>query len=160
MKKNNFENIFIALIIYRKSSSYEMYLVNQTDRNYSRVVGLTSASSSSDNDFMETGKAMKEIGNLPPYSFVFLEGTDLEELDFVILYKFDLYREQNKERPEMACLGLFAKYLWMDEKGMIDLPILNTKGFRIEINKADRSETIEQMVKHIDMKPKYYKFEQ
>jgi len=76
------------------------------------------------------------------------------------LYELDLYCEQNKERPEMACFNVFAKYLWMNEKGMIDLPILNTKGFRIKVAETDRSETIEKMVKHIDMKPKYYKSEQ
>jgi len=156
-EKNNFKNIFVALIINKENSTYEIYLVNQTNKNYSRVVGLTGAYMTCDEDLIQTSQAVKEIGDLPSHSFVFLEGADLGGLDFVIWYELDLYNEEDKRKPEMTRFSL-PKYSWIFEKEMLALPILNTKGLRIELGERSEHETIEEMIEHMDIKPKVYKY--
>ena len=74
-----------------------VYLVNNTDQAYSAVERLTGAFCSMDDDLMETGKRMTDMGGLPAASLAELEPSDTGELDFVVWYFLDMTDQQGNQ---------------------------------------------------------------
>ncbi len=136
--------------------SYRAYLINPTKDRYSRIVTLSVGFSGDDDSLSETSKSFKDWGPLEPNSYLVLEESDWDGLDWVICFDLDAYRE-NSPDPEKYTFHLPKYGGFQGEEGNTDdLPVLNIKGRILELGIRTGAETIEQAVKHINMKGGYY----
>lgn len=153
MEKQNVA-LFVGFIINEKDCSYEVHLVNPTDKHYSRVFALTGAYCGDDDGLIETSKATKEKGTLSAHSSLLLErGDDLDEFDFVIWFHLDIY-EAGKSIPTKVWFQL-PKYGW--NSTTVHLPVLEKKGTLIELEDRNDRETIEEEITHLNMNGGYHK---
>lgn len=146
------EEVFVALIIDWNNDRYESYIVNPTDKYYKRVVGYTGAFCGDDDGLIETSRAVKEFGELKPYSAIPVESSDTEAFDFVIWYHLDLYPKNGTEK-----VGLFAfhfpKYALAYDQAKQLLPIINRVGQKIKLEErtelnGQKPLTIDEMLKN------------
>lgn len=153
MKTKKYNEPFIGFIIDEKDYSYEIHLVNPTDKNFSRVFSLTGAFCGDDDGLLETSRATREKGILPSHSSILLEKSDLDGLDFVIWFHLDLY-EKEGGRPKKVCFYL-PKYHWTCENEK--LPVIEKKGIFIKLKTRIGYKTIEREVKTMNMDGGYHK---
>lgn len=138
---------FIGFIIDRKNYRFDVYLINPTNEHYKRVVLFTGAYASQDgDDLLQTSRLVKEKGELLPDSELLIDSSDLGELDFVIWYNLDLYTS-GAVNPEMLSFSIL-KYPWNYKKKVINLPILNREGMRIDLDRRQNNESIAEIVKN------------
>lgn len=146
--------LFVGFIINEKDSSYEVYLVNSTKKNYCRVFVLSGAYCGDDDGLLETSKVTKEKGPLPPHSFQLLERSDLDGLDFVIWFHLDIYEDAASE-PIRVWFEL-PKYGGLNSK-IVRLSVLEKEGTLIELETRNDGETIEEEIQHLNMNGVYHK---
>ena len=137
-------------------SSYEVYLVNDTDTPYNRVFALTGAYCGDDDGLIETSKMTKEKGALAPHSSLLLEKGNMDELEFVIWYHLDLY-EDGAPKPTTFWFDLPKYYGWITANMNQHLPVLGKNGMMVELVGRKDTETIEDEIKHINMSGGYHK---
>jgi hypothetical protein len=142
------EKIFVGLVVDWEKGTYEVYLVNPTGRRYKRVEVYTGAYCSGDNELLETSRAIKDLGELKPYSWVFLEGSGVDSFDFVIWYWLDLIPADENATVEKLCFYLPKYgYAMCYDKVKEYLPIIEKTGPRIEVSVRNGPETIDDGVK-------------
>jgi hypothetical protein len=127
------DKLFAAMVYSdEEKGEIDVYLVNvQKDVQYERLVSLTGAFVSADDDLLETNKILREYGQLNSMSTMRIDSTDVYELDFTIWYMIDMY-EQGNPTPTRITFSL-AKYGWFDKKNHIDIPILDAIGYQIKV---------------------------
>lgn len=136
---------FIGFTIDRKNYKFDVYLINPTNDHYKRVVLFTGAHASQDgDDLLQTSRLVKEKGELLPDSALLIDRSDLGELDFVIWYNLDLY-PSGGVNPEIFSFSIL-KYPWNYKKNVINLPILNREGMRIDLERRQNDENIAKIV--------------
>ena len=151
--KSTQQEIFIAFIM-RDSGDFNVYLVNNSDFHFYETKVLTGAYMSVDEDLLETGKVVKKKGYLKPRSFIEIDKSDWDELDFVIWYHVDLYDE--KGLVVRQYWFQLPKYGWGYDEKVVKLPVVGEMGMIIDLDQRDK-ESIDDEVKHLDMESKYYK---
>lgn len=149
------EKSFIAFIVNDRKSDYTVMLVNPTEKHYSRVVTLTGAYISIDEDLLETSKAVKERGELPPMSAINIESCDIDGLEFTIWYHVDLYEKDTVDPWHVWFIlprvtGALSGY--KPEK----LPVISSQGVKIELEPC-KERNIEEEIKGLNMESKYWK---
>lgn len=139
MKHKNQIETFVGFVIDRENYKFDVYLINPTNKHYKRVVLFTGAFASEEEELLQTSRLVKEKGELLPNSALLIDSSDLGELDFVIWYNLDLY-PSGAVSPEMLSFSIL-KYPWDYKRKVINLPILNKEGMRIdlEIRQSDES---------------------
>lgn len=126
------QEIFVGLIIDREQDLYTSYIVNPTEKSYKRVQGYTGAFCGDDDGLIETSRAVRELGELKPYSSIYLEEGDMGTFDFVVWFLLDFYPDNQIESLQKMSFH-FPKYALGYEKSMEVLPILNRSGQKIKL---------------------------
>jgi len=139
------DKIFVALIIDWKKGVYESYLVNPTEKHYKQVLAYTGAYCTCDEDLIQTTSAVKELGELRPYSWVLIEDSDVDEFDFVIWYWLDLF-PLAEDMPIEKVSFHFPKYALCYDKKKEYLPVIEKIGQCIEVETRSDSKTIEEAI--------------
>lgn len=135
---------FIGFIIDRKNYKFDVYLINPTNEHYKRVVLFTGAFASEEDELLQTSRLVKEKGELLPNSALLIDSSDLGELDFVIWYNLDLY-PSGSANPEMLSFSIL-KYPWDYKRKVINLPILDREGMKIDLKRRQNDESIAKIV--------------
>jgi hypothetical protein len=161
-------DLFAGFIIGDRNHSFELYLVNPSDRFFWKVISLTGAFSGDESSLLETSRERARRGPLPEQFAIPLEIDDtIGGLDFVIWYELDLYEtvrgqnlgplEEMQSKPEKVSLSLPKYGLGYTTE---HLPVLNREGMRIPlVPRGEDAETIDEKVKHIRMESVYHEFD-
>jgi hypothetical protein len=157
MKNNKNCNVqprlFVGFIINDETGEYCVYLINNSAINYKRVRALTGAYCSIDDDLLETSKSVSEKGPLAAGSKVLIEKSDIDGLDFVIWFHFDLFPEKGKIKKYWFQL---PKYYQLQENDKVMMPVINQAGWIIKLIERD-GELIDEEIKTLVMESVYHK---
>ncbi len=153
--KSEIDKPFVAFIMNEEDSTFEVHLVNSTDSKYTRVNLLSGAYCGDEDGLLETSKVVREKGELLPKSSIRIDSSDWGELDFVIWYNLDLYKE-NDSILTMVWFQLEKGGGNYDNEVQL-LPVIERVGVYIKLDDRGDGEKIEQIVKHTDMEGKYTK---
>lgn len=142
---------FLALV--RNGELYDVFLLNPTDERYKRIKKLTGGFCSEEYTLIETGKAVFDLPELKPHSFIKIDDIHYTERDYVIWYELDFILEND---DKILKTGSVPKYI--SEK---EYPIgygFNKNGWILKLNERRRRESIEEIVKTMNMKSRYVTF--
>jgi hypothetical protein len=118
------DKLFAALI--KEGNNYEILLVNPTVNYYPKILSKTG-------EFCEdlaSSVGKKEFSELKAKSSMTLEkGNSWGFSDFIIWYKLSIFDKNDNIQKVSFSTGKFY-----EECPFVDLPILNKKGYYIEIN--------------------------
>lgn len=119
------ERVYIGLVRRPALREYAIYLVNNSDVAYERVVSFTGMFASVDDSLLDSSRAGHDWGPLAPRVAMMLEDGDANDLDFIIWYWIDLY-VSSKDDP--------VKLWFQTHKGLAvnpgtSLPLLAEPGY-------------------------------
>lgn len=139
------DKVFAALV-RNEDHTFDVYLINPTDKYYTKVMYYTGGFASQDDDnLVETSRVVKDKGELPPHFALLIDKTDVYELDFVIWYWLDLHPYRVYDGLKKVSFSL-PKGGYGDRDNPQFLPVLNKKGLRIELEERKNTPNIESQV--------------
>ncbi|MFA7377621.1 MAG: HD domain-containing protein [Patescibacteria group bacterium] len=147
------QELFIGFTM-SESGDFFVRLINNSHVCYSKVKIFTGAYMSMDDDLLETSKVVRSRGELKPKSFIQIDKSDWDELDFIIWYHLDFYNDKG-QLVKKSWFQLPKYGLGYDENELM-LPIVQEKGVIIELDERD-GEVIDEIVDHTDMNSKLHK---
>ncbi len=145
---------FVAFTMNSQTNTYQVFLVNPTRTPYVRVVTLTGAFMTMDDDLVETSKAVKERGELLPMSALEIESGDVDDLEFSVWYHLDLY-EQGAGDPVHSWFSLPGAMSALFGYKPESLPVISA-GQLIEMFPCPQR-SIQEEIKTLVMESQYHK---
>lgn len=149
------QNKPFLLLTEDQKGMYFVFLVNPTDRKYVSNKKLTGAFTSMGDDLLETSKAVFELPELLPNSYIQIDDIDWRERDFTIWYQLDLTSEGGSK---VYLTGSVPKYLSAVEKKLIAHSI-NKEGWVLGLIERSEDKSIDEIVKTMNMDSRYITYD-
>jgi hypothetical protein len=136
--------VFAAFIQSERHLPFEVYLVNDSEQDYSRVMLYMGAFAGVDDDgVMETARSANEFA-LPAGSTKLIDRADAWALDFVSWYHLDLHSTADTEAERVW----FQVPKYVSQLGpIVPLPILGTSGRVIRLQPREGTTSVEDEIR-------------
>ncbi len=142
---------FLALV--ENGDLYDVFLINPTDIKYPGIKKLTGGYASGDDFVIETGKAVFDLPELKPHSFIKIDDIHYIERDYIIWYELDFLLEDGSKIYKK---GSISKY-YLDKASLIEYNF-NKEGWIENLIDRPENKSIDEIVKTMNMKSRYITF--
>jgi len=157
-KEISTDKLFAAMVrLNDKNDGIDVYLVNNQDVEYSKVVVFTGGNMTIDEDLLETGKSYRKPKILHANSSLIIDYTDMYEIDDVLVwYHIDLY-QKGSTVPIKLTFSLYKGISFIFKKPE-NLRLLNKEGYMIPLTLREQTGIpIKEEIKGMSLDPKYHK---
>lgn len=141
------------LAVVKNADLYDVYLINPTDIKYTRIKKLTGGFASGDDFVVETSKAVFDLPELKPHSFIKIDDIHYTERDYIIWYELDFVLE---DKSTIYKKGSIPKY-FSEKESLIGYDF-NKEGWISKLIDRPENKSIDDIVKTMNMKSRYITF--
>ena len=124
--------MYIGCIVYKGFYSY--YFVNDSESVISVAVNNQGTYGDEEGEY-STGVANKDLGQIAPMGIAKIEASDVDGLDYRALFSVAVTVDAVTSRYKFPSLSPYG----LSDENAKDLPVLNRKGFRIELTPVHSS---------------------